>query len=273
MFFVKPPAIFLAKPLDPLYNSPMKKTDLSTRYNLIDVIRGVAVLNMVAYHLCYDIFEVFAVHVGWYLTTGAVIWERFICCTFILVSGISMNFSKHPYKRGIIVNLCGFAITVITVLAMPSQAIWFGILNLIGCSMLITAALKPLFEKIPPIGGAVGSLVLFSFFYGLPKRFLGLFGLRLFALPDALYRFKYLSFLGLKSADFHSSDYFPLLPWIFLFFAGFFLWKMIERCRKTEFFRPNIPVFSFVGRHSLLIYLLHQPILYGICYVIFLFIV
>lgn len=247
----------------------MKKTDLSSRYNLIDAVRGFAVLHMIAYHLCYDIFEVFGIHEGWYLTTGATIWERFICCTFILVSGVSLNFSKHSYKRGILVNLCGFAVTVITMLAMPSQAVWFGVLNLIGCSMLITAALKSLFEKLHPVGGAVCSLLLFSFFYGLPRRFLGFFDLGFITLPDSLYRFKYLSFLGLKSADFYSADYFPLLPWIFLFFAGFFLWKAVEKYRAAEKFRPNVPVLGFVGRHSLPIYLLHQPVLYGICWGIF----
>lgn len=251
----------------------MKQKDLSSRYNLIDALRGLAIINMIAYHLCYDIFEVFAVRPGWYMTTGATIWERFICCTFILISGISMNFSHHPYRRGIIVNLCGFAITAITVIVMPSQAIWFGILNLIGCAMLITAALKPYFEKLPPIAGAAGSLLLFAVFYGVPQKFLGLFNLKLITLPEGLYQFRYLSFLGLKSADFYSSDYFPILPWLFLFFAGFFLWRVIERYHAADFFRPDIPVPGYVGRHSLLIYLLHQPILYGICRLIFTYIV
>ena len=250
----------------------MKKTDLSKRYSLIDAIRGLAVIQMIAYHLCYDIFEVFAVSEGWYLTAGAKIWERFICCTFILISGVSMNFSKHPVRRGLILNLCGFAITAVTVFVMPGQAIWFGILNLLGCAMLFTAALKPFFEKLSPIAGMGGSLLLFAVFYGLPRRFTGFFNLRLITLPDALYQFKWLSFTGLKSADFSSSDYFPLLPWVFLFFAGFFLWKTLEKYRATEIFRPNIPVLGFVGRHSLPIYLLHQPILYGICCLAFFFI-
>ncbi|MBQ6153280.1 MAG: DUF1624 domain-containing protein [Ruminococcus sp.] len=250
----------------------MKQKDLSKRYNLIDAIRGIAIINMIAYHLCYDIFVVFAVDENWYLTTGATIWERFICYTFILVSGVSMNFSKHPYKRGIIVNLCGFAITAITAIFMPSQVIWFGILNLIGCAMLITAALKPVYEKLPPIMGAVGFFLLFSFFYGVPKQFLGFFNFRLIPLPEGLYQVKFLSFLGLKSTDFYSADFFPLLPWIFLFFAGFFLWKTLKTFRATELFRQRIPVLDLIGRHSLPIYLLHQPILYGICYVIFIFI-
>ena len=250
----------------------MKKKDLSNRCNLIDALRAVALFNMIAYHLCYDIFEVFGVQRGWYLTIGAVIWERFICCSFILISGISMNLSRHPYKRGVIVNLCGFLITAVTVIAMPSQAIWFGILNFIGCAMLITAAIKPMLLKCRPIMGCAGSVFLFAFFYGLPRGFLGLFELRLITLPEALYQIKYLAFLGLKSEDFRSSDYFPLLPWIFLFIAGFFLWRIIEQYGKTELFKPNIPLLSTTGRHSLLIYLVHQPVLYGVCYVLFTFI-
>ncbi len=247
----------------------MKKKDLSSRYHLIDALRGLAIINMVLYHLCYDIFEVFEVSPGWYATIGAKIWERFICVTFILVSGISMNFSHHPYKRGLIVNLCGFLITAVTVIAMPSQAIWFGILNLIGCSMLITAALREPLTKIHPLIGTAVFTLLFSFFYGLPQRYLGFFSLKLIPLNDALYQFKYLSFLGLKSSDFCSSDYFPLFPWVFLFIAGFFLWKALERYPLSEKLKRRIPLLCPIGRHSLLIYLLHQPILYGVCYLIF----
>lgn len=251
----------------------MKKKDLTNRYNLIDALRAAAILNMIAYHLCYDIFEVFGVQRGWYLTAGAVIWERFICCSFILISGISMNFSKHPYKRGVIVNLCGFLITAITVIAMPSQAIWFGILNLLGCAMIITAALRPLLSKFRPIAGCAISVFLFAFFYGLPRGFLGLFELKLITLPEALYQLKFLAFLGLKSEDFRSSDYFPLLPWVFLFIVGFFLWKILAQYGKTALFRPNVPVLSFLGRHSLLIYLVHQPVLYGVCYLLFTYVI
>lgn len=239
------------------------------RYHLIDAIRAVAILNMIAYHLCYDIFCVYGMDPFFWHRTGAVIWERFICCMFIIVSGISMNFSHHGYRRGILVNLCGFLITLVSVLVLPSQAIWFGVLNLLGCAMLITFALRKVFSRLDPFVGASVSFLLFMLSYRVPKGGIGLFSYPLFSLPRALYDVRFLAFLGFPSADFSSADFFPLLPWLFLFFFGFFLWRCIERSGLAATFYFRVPVLDFIGRHSLLIYLVHQPVLYAVCFLIF----
>ena len=241
----------------------------SPRYSLIDALRGFAVLNMVAFHLCYDIFCVFGVDKGFNTSAGAVIWERFICCSFIILSGISLNFSKHGYRRGVIVNLCGLTVTAATVLFMPSESIWFGVLNLLGCSMLMTFALKKPLDKLPPLFGMIISIMLFGLFYGVPNGYIGLFGYPLFRLPERLYGCVWLAPLGLPSADFYSSDYFPLIPWLFLFVFGYFLWRFIAQRGYQRLFTVKIPVLDFIGRHSLIIYMLHQPILYGITWLIF----
>ena len=213
----------------------IKKAD---RYSLIDAIRAAAIINMVLYHLCYDIFCVFGVWTGFYRAIPVIIWERFICCTFNIVSGMSMNFSRHGYRHGIITNLCGFLITIVTVLVMPEQAIRFGVLNLLGCAMLITFALRRELSR----------------------------------LPEAIYRFRWLAFLGFPPNSFYSADYFPIIPWIFLYLFGFELWRWIADKGFDRFFRLRIPVLDFIGRHSLSIYLIHQPLLYGVCWLIFRFI-
>ena len=235
-----------------------------TRYSLLDAIRGFAVVNMIVYHLLYDILCVFGGDMSFATSTAAVIWERFICCTFILVSGISAHFTRRAYRRGIIVNLCGFLITAVTVLTIPEQAIWFGILNLIGCAMMITYALREVLDRIPPAVGAAVSALLWVVLSGLPNR--NILG---FELPDWLYGCKYLAFIGLPSEDFFSADYFPLLPWISMYFCGYFLWSCIEAKGGQRLFLRKIPVLDFIGRHSLMIYLLHQPVIYGICWLIF----
>lgn len=245
---------------------------IQRRYSLLDSIRAIAVVNMILYHLCYDIFCVFGIWQDFYQALPVIIWERFICCTFILVSGISLNFSRHGYRRGIIVNLCGFMITVITVLAMPEQAIWFGILNLLGCAMLITFALRRELSRVKPLIGTLVFILLFLLFYGVPRRYIGLFSYPLFPLPDMLYQYKWLAFLGFPPEGFFSTDYFPLLPWIFLYLAGFELWRFIAQKNLDKHFYRKIPVLDFIGRHSLIIYLVHQPLLYGVCYLIFYFI-
>ena len=239
------------------------------RCSLIDAIRAVAIINMIAYHLCYNIFCVFGVWVDFWKATPVVIWERFICCTFIIVSGMSMNFSRHGYRRGIIVNLCGFLVTAVTVLFLPDQQIWFGVLNLLGCAMLLTFALRKALSRMRPIIGVVLFFLLFMLTYGVPHRHIGLFGYPLTALPDALYGIKWLAFLGFPAEGFYSADYFPIIPWVFLYLLGYQLWRLIAQKGFDRFFYRKVPVLDFIGRHSLVIYLIHQPVMYGACLLIF----
>ena len=240
----------------------------SVRYHLIDALRGFALVNMVAFHLMYDIFNIFSAETGWNSEPLTMIWERFICCSFIILSGVSFNFSHRPFKRGMILNAFGFLITIVTVLVIPSQAVWFGILNFLGCAMMISYPLKEYLENIKPVVGAVCSLLLFAFLYGVPDGYVGFFGVEIFRLPEFLYGAKALAFIGFPSADFHSTDYFPIIPWIFLFIFGYFAWRVIKNCNADRFFKRRIPFFDFIGRHTLIIYLLHQPIIMGILEII-----
>ena len=190
------------------------------RYCLIDAIRGFAVVNMIVYHLCYDLFCYYSLNRGFGDDPVVTLWERTICFTFILTAGVSMNFSRHGYRRGLTVLLGGFALTVITLIFLPSEIIWFGALGLLGCAILIAFALRKLLAKIEPTPGAGVSLLLFALLYGVPQGYIGFFGAPIAALPDTLYRSPYLAFLGLPPKSFFSADYFPLAPWLFLFLFG-----------------------------------------------------
>ena len=239
------------------------------RFHLIDSLRGLALVNMTAFHLCYDIFVVYGGDLDWPKLTGIIIWERYICFSFILISGISLNFSRRAYRHALVVNACGLLITAVTAIAVPSQAVWFGILNGIGCSMLLAQALRRVLERVNPFAGAAAALLLFAVFYRLPDRFLGFFSVPLLRLPDALYSFPPLAAVGLPADGFLSADYFPLIPWFFLFVCGFFLWRIIIRIKAERFFVKGLPALSFCGRHSLLIYMIHQPVLMGACALFF----
>ena len=90
--------------------------------------------------------------------------------------------------------------------------------------------------------------------------------LRLLRLPEGLYRNRLTAFLGFPPADFFSTDYFSLLPWLFLFLTGYFLFRFHPpEGRKTR----RIPLAAAIGRRSLLIYMLHQPVVYGVLSVLF----
>ena len=242
----------------------MQSKKTSSRFFLIDSIRGFALINMLVYHLCYDIFMMNSIDRGWSSYPWIIAWERFICITFIIISGVSIHFSKSVYKRGCIVNLFGLLITATTVILLPREAVWFGILNLLGSSMLITQLLRKILDKINPIAGMIVSFLLFAVFYNVPYRYIGFFKLRLFRMPDFLYNSKISAFFGFPPSGFSSSDYFPLLPWIFMFVLGYFLWKVICNLRFDGYFKLKIPVLNTFGKYSLWIYMIHQPILIGL---------
>ena len=239
------------------------------RYRLIDALRGLALVNMLVFHFLYDCFMVYGFDTRWALYPGVVVWERYICVSFIVISGISLNFSRHAYRRGLIVNACGLLITLVTALVMPEQIIIFGILNLIGCSMILTQAARKLLDKVNPFVGAAVSFILFAFFYGVSEQYLGFFNLHLLELPDSLYRANYFAAFGIHNNDFFSTDYFPLFAWFFLFVFGFFLWRVFCALRWEKVFKINIPVLGFIGKYTLWIYMIHQPVLMGICFLIF----
>lgn len=242
--------------------------DTPRRYHTIDAIRAAAVISMVLYHLYYDIFCLFGGHPEYCLLTPIYLWERSICITFIVISGVSLNFSRHGYRRGLIVAGCAMAVTLVTYVMFPEEAIWFGVLHLLSVSMLLTTAIKSLLNKLKPIVGMIVFFVLFMLCYGIPKGHIGLFSYPLIRLPATLYQYKWLSVVGFLSGDYYSMDYFPILPWVFLFLFGYHLWRFIKEKGFDKVFYKKIPVLDFIGRHSLLIYMLHQPILYGICYLI-----
>ena len=202
--------------------------------------------------------------VYYYFTGQPLFWAM-----FIIISGVSFNFSNHTVRNGIIVSLCGFVVTAVTAIAIPSQVVWFGILNLLGISMLICSALKDLFNAIPTVVGAILSFMLYAVTYGVPTGYIGFLGIPIIELPSFLYEYKYLSFLGFRSYDFVSSDYFSIIPWLFMFVFGIFLWRIIKKIKWEKYFYFKIPILNVIGRYSLIIYLLHQPVIMLIMTIIY----
>lgn len=234
-------------------------------YGLLDTVRGVCILSMVAYHGMYDLVDIFGLPSAWYTGLPGYIWQQSICWTFILLSGLCWQLSRRHVKRGLLLVGCGAAITLITWLVMPSQRILYGVLNLLGLSALLLIPLDKVFRKIPAWAGLGGALLLFALTKNVSRGSLGFEGLVLCRLPRWLYTTDLLSVVGFPSPSFWSTDYFPLLPWFFLFCAGYFLWSLLDKSpRAKELLRPGLRPLSFLGRHSLVIYLIHQPALMAV---------
>ena len=234
-------------------------------YGLLDTVRGVCILSMVAYHGMYDLVDIFGLPSAWYTGLPGYIWQQSICWTFILLSGMCWQLSRRHVKRGLLLVGCGAAITLITWLVMPSQRILYGVLNLLGLSALLLIPLDKVFRKIPAWAGLGGALLLFALTKNVARGSLGFEGLVLCQLPRWLYATDLLAVVGFPSPSFWSTDYFPLLPWFFLFCAGYFLWSLLDKSpRAKELLRPGLRPLSFLGRHSLVIYLIHQPALMAV---------
>ena len=240
----------------------------SSRYALLDELRGLDLISMMLYHGMGDAVYLFGVVVPWYSAGQGRLWQQSICWVFILLSGFCLPLGHHPFRRGAVVFGAGALVTAVTLLFLPEDVVWFGVLTLLGSSMLLTAALDPLLRRVPPAVGVAVSALLFWGTYPTMNGFWNLPGGRL-ALPQALYASYPTAYLGFMPKSFFSTDYFPLLPWLFLFWAGYFLHHLVGRGRLAPLRRSVCPPLGWMGRHSLVLYLLHQPAILGMLTAVF----
>lgn len=216
----------------------------------LDAWRGVCVWMMLLYHAVYDLTLFGAVPKAAVENPAARLYCLLGAGGFVLLSGVCVRLSKNPVRRGFLVFCAGAAVTAVTTLA--GYPVAFGVLSLLGCCMMLCGALRRFFA--PRIGPAfaAGCLALFALSWAVTAA------IRV----DITFLYP----LGLRSAGFASADYFPLFPWAFLFFAGTGLSPLILRHAGSA----RCPrALIFCGRHSLVIYLLHQPLFYGICRLLF----
>jgi uncharacterized membrane protein len=164
----------------------------------------------------------------------------------------------------------GAIVSAVTIVVTPNLKIIFGILTLIGSLMIICHPLERLLRRCNAIIGAVISFLLFSLTYGLKNRYIGFFSVRLIRLPEALYRNYLTAYLGFPQWSFISADYFPIFPWIFLFTVGYFIFRILKERELLGFLvGGRIAPLEFIGKHTLPIYMIHQPLIYGICWLLF----
>lgn len=238
-------------------------TESKRRIHLLDEIRGITVILMVIYHVAYDLVYLFNVNMPrtWHVL-GYI--QPLIAGSFIVLSGISCRFSRSNAKRGLMVVGIGLAITAVTYVVPLGQQIWFGILHFLGVCMLLFPLVRRGLDKIPAFAGFILCIALFIITFNLPYGDI-FFGM--IKLPQVLYTQKWLLPIGFSGSG---ADYFPLFPWMFLYFAGSCIGRVIvERTMPDWMYRSRVPVLSLAGRHTLIIYILHQPVAYGLLWVFF----
>lgn len=229
----------------------MKESLYSGRIWEIDFLRGLAILFMVYFHALYDMQYIFNYDVVLYTPLNSAI-IKFGAALFIFISGISANFSRSNFKRGIKVLGIALAISVITHLFDYEQGIKFGILHFFAVCMLVSPWLLK-----------------------LRSTYLGFISALTFSLNFAVLRinvyFDWLFPLGIVSQNFVSSDYYPLIPWFAFYCIGVVFARIFYKDRRSILPKGDIlpdNIVNIVGRHSLLVYLLHQPIIIGVLYIV-----
>ncbi|MDL2311189.1 DUF1624 domain-containing protein [Peptostreptococcaceae bacterium OttesenSCG-928-C18] len=233
---------------------------MKKRYNIIDLIRGFAIINMILYHLFYDLVYIFGESYDFFPSTFSSIWQNLIVTTFIVTSGIAYNFGKKNSRKFIYLLICATILSVYTIIFMKEEFIAFGVIHFFAFATLILILIDNFLKHINSYIGFILSMFLFVSTRFITDGYIGFLDMN-YKLPSKLYDLKFLFWLGFPSKDFVSADYFPLIPWIFLFIAGFYIGR-IFLSKKPRLKAKSKNIICFVGRHSLLIYMLHQPIIY-----------
>lgn len=220
----------------------------------LDALRGVMILCVVFIHFSFDLDYFLGID----LIKNPVLQFCMDHCgmSFVLLSGLCATIGKRSLRRGLQVFGCGMIITVVTVgmylLGMADRfiIIYFGVLHLLGVCMI----LWPWLRKLPTWALAVcgGCIVFLGFWFAT------------FAIDT-----HWLTPLGLVGYGFSSSDFFPLFPHLGWFLLGACLGRLLYKEKRSLL--PNFPTDNFLvrffrwcGTHSLWIYLLHQPVIYGV---------
>lgn len=230
------------------------------RIALLDEIRGVCIYCMVFYHAFYLFGTLLQLDFCMRLFRFFEPAEIVFASAFIFISGICTQFSRSIVRRGLLLLAVALTISAVTILLLPKMGYGayqdrFGILHLLSVSMLLYAAARKAFDRVPVLwGSAVCILLYVAAFVFVPRVQVGV---------------PWLFPLGFRTETFYSADYFPLLPHVFVFLLGTFAGQMLcTRDIPEKYCRVHTHLFSWCGRYSLWIYLLHVPILLIITYII-----
>ena len=242
---------------------------LNKRFWEVDSTRGLAIIMMIIYHFLYDLtfFGVYPFEVY-----SGFLWffARVTAFTFIFLMGVSLALSSSRaeisgeydggglfnkyFKRGIKIFSLGLIVTLVTWIFIPQEFIIFGVLHFIG----ITIILAYPFLKQKYLNLILGVIIII----------LGLY------LGNLNFDFNWLVWLGFIPNNLQTVDYFPILPWfgvvlLGLFFGGIFYKNYQRRFEIPDLSkRYTIRTFTFLGRNSLIIYLIHQPLLIILLYLL-----
>jgi len=241
----------------------------SNRFIEIDLIRGLAITLMVFGHILWDLdyFKLVSMNNMIYSSL-----QKIVPPLFFIIVGVGLIVSKkkaelktkeeeNKYYTGLIIrglkifNL-GMILTVISMIFFPDRVIMFGVLHCIGITIILSVP----FLKYRNYNFLFGMIILFAW---------TIFGQLHIENPTYFHLV-----LGLHQANFwrFTIDYFPLIPWFGVTLLGITIGDWLYCGDRRMFRMPDLSkykpakIFSWIGQHSLSIYLLHQPVIAGVLY-------
>jgi len=256
-------------------NKTKLQKQISDRFVELDMMRGLAILVMVIFHLWWDL-DYYGV-----LPLNQQVWQfnKLVPALFLLLVGTCLvvsanknqhknaqerwNYEKHLILRGLKIFSLGMVLTTVSMLVIPGRPVMFGVLHCIGLSIIISVPFLRLRLKI--YNALFGVLIIFS-------------GFVMSAFVVQYPTFFHLA-VGFHQAEVwkYTVDYFPLVPWFGVCLLGIALGDLLYKDNKRRFRLPDlskykpVTVFTWLGKHSLAIYLVHQPVIAGVLTVYLIF--
>jgi len=234
----------------------------SQRFIELDILRGFAILFMIILHLLWDLdyFGIIPLNYNFYSL------NIIVPVIFFLLVGICQAVNNNKYlnqprkmyfrtiQRGLWILNLGMLFTLLTAVFLPDKPILFGVLHCIGCCIILSTLLL----RFKSTNVILATLIIVS---GL--------ALGLFYTTESPNMVELAAGIHESDVAAHTIDYFPILPWFGVCLLGITLGNILYKDNKRRFplpdlskFKPSKP-FSWLGQHSLAIYLVHQPIIAG----------
>ncbi|MEP0518709.1 MAG: heparan-alpha-glucosaminide N-acetyltransferase [Hyphomicrobiales bacterium] len=231
------------------------------RLHTIDALRGVALFAMIVFHASWNVDFFGFAHLGVLSHTGWVWFARGIAGSFIFLAGVSFVLAdragqdkKSRWRRILKIAIAATAVSIVTYSIFPDSFVYFGILHHIALASLLAwplLRLNSVFLAVVAVG-----LVLVHETYVLPFS-----------------QTRWLAWIGLSENVPPANDYVPLLPWFAVFVTGLAVGQTLTLqatvlkvlSNSYRWFKPLV----WMGKRSLIIYLLHQPILFGMAFGLF----
>lgn len=224
------------------------------RIFIVDEVRGLAVMLMVAYHFCFDLNHFRLATFDFYHSTFWLGARTAIVTLFLLLVGVSLHlattrgFRLTSFARRLaLLAGCAAAVSASSYAMFPASGIFFGVLHFIAVASVLGLLFRRLGTANLVLGTAwIAAGLLFSHIW--------------FDQPWA-------NWIGFMTHKPVTEDYVPLFPWFGVVLLGLFAGRHIAKLPRALLPAPSGRILGLAGRHSLAIYMLHQPVLLGLLYV------